>query len=98
MKLWTHTIRGFEFVFGEAYVLLGTATRVLVMPNCGQETRYECFRGFLKKGLFLRTCGGTEIRSAAHLLSPFDLNTIPPLEQDEMTVFLIQFRPYLAVN
>lgn len=43
-------------------------------------------------------CGRAAIRSETYLASSFYLNTIPPLEQDEMTVFLIQFRPYLSVN
>ena len=39
-----------------------------------------------------------EIRSDAHLVSSLDLNAIPSLEQDEMTILLVQFRSYLPVD
>lgn len=45
-----------------------------------------------------RLHNGTEIRSDAYQVSSFDLDPIPSLEQDKMTISLIQFRPYLPVN
>jgi hypothetical protein len=43
MTVWRHTIRGFTFVFGDAYVLFGVTTLDFVILNCGQEMKYECF-------------------------------------------------------
>ena len=50
-----------------------------------------------KKMFCLESLRG-EIRSDTYLVSSFDLNTIPSLEQDETTVILIQFRSYLPMN
>ena len=42
MMLWGRTIRGFAFIFGDAYVLFGVVTFAFVIPSCGQETKWEC--------------------------------------------------------
>ena len=52
----------------------------------------------MQKGFISIVCSGTVIRSDAYQFSSFDLNPIPSLEQDEMAVLLVQFRPYLSVN
>jgi len=51
-----------------------------------------------KKKRLERLRNGTEIRSDAYQVSSFDMNAIPSLEQDEVTVLLVQFRPHLSVN
>ena len=41
---------------------------------------------------------GAEIGSDAYRVSSFDLDTVPSLERDELTILFVQFRPYLSVD